>query len=199
MSSKFDPRHILCHPFVYTTYQKLVGGHRARRLLIEQHVHIKPGQKLLDIGCAPADWLGCAPEVDYTIPNISPKRKKPPTIKANSFVRVLMVMNLPKMEHVEVIIVARVLHDVSDTQCLDLFETVGKVLEPGGRFITMDNCFISNQNEILEYFLKKDIDEHVKTKKDYELLINNDFEHVSSSIEETYFKIPNILIILSCN
>ena len=47
MSFKLDPRKILSHPIIYTTYQKIVGGYRARKLFVENNVNAKEGQKIL--------------------------------------------------------------------------------------------------------------------------------------------------------
>ena len=57
MPLNLDPRKILSHPVIYTSYQKIVGGYRARKLFVENNVNIQSGQKILDIGCGPGDIL----------------------------------------------------------------------------------------------------------------------------------------------
>ena len=64
--SSLDLRLFLKTPFVYNSYQYLVGGIKARRLFIKNHTNIKKGEKVLDIGCGPGDILEFLPEVDYT-------------------------------------------------------------------------------------------------------------------------------------
>lgn len=203
MSSKFDPRHILRHPFVYTTYQKLVGGHRARRLFIEQHVHIKPGQRLLDIGCGPADLLDFLPKIDYTGIDHDAKyiaqAKKTYGDRGQFICADVDELELEKEAHFDFIIAAGVLHHLDDAQCLHLFETLSKVLKPGGRFVSMDGCFIPKQHKVSEYFLKKDRGQYVRTQEAYELLAYSSFKNVEAIIDETYFKIPYTSIILSCH
>ena len=203
MSSKFDLRNVLRHPIVYTTYQKLVGGYRARRLFIENHVPITPGQKLLDIGCGPADLLDFLPKVDYTgidhDADYIAQAKKKYGDKGTFICADVDELKLSANEHFDFIIAAGVLHHLDDAQCLHLFDTLSKVLKPGGRFVSMDGCFIPNQNKISEYFLKKDRGEFVRTQQAYEVLANKGFDNVEVTIDESYFKIPYTSIILSCH
>ena len=41
-------------PFVITSYQDLIGGNAMRRRFIRDDVRAKPGDKVIDIGCGPA-------------------------------------------------------------------------------------------------------------------------------------------------
>src|SRR6266550_4548095 len=52
-------------PFLYNAFQGAVGGSALRRSLIEKHVRPKAGDKVIDIGCGPAQALRCLPDVEY--------------------------------------------------------------------------------------------------------------------------------------
>ena len=52
-------------PFLYNAFQDAIGGNALRRRLIRDHVRAKPGDKVIDIGCGPAQALRLLPNVTY--------------------------------------------------------------------------------------------------------------------------------------
>src|SRR5436190_23046669 len=59
-------------PFLYNVFQAAVGGNALRRRLIQNHVRAKPGDKVIDIGCGPAQALQSLPDVEYLGLDIDP-------------------------------------------------------------------------------------------------------------------------------
>src|SRR5260221_13614944 len=58
-------KDILGHARVYSFFALLVGARRGRRLYIEHYVRPRAGDRVLDIGCGPADILESLPAVEY--------------------------------------------------------------------------------------------------------------------------------------
>ena len=52
-------------PFLYNLFQDAIGGNALRRNFIQSHVRARPGDKLIDIGCGPAQILPWLPDVEY--------------------------------------------------------------------------------------------------------------------------------------
>src|ERR1700751_5868881 len=50
-------------PSLYNAFQGAIGGNLLRRRLIENHVRAKDGDKVIDIGCGPAQALRWLPGV----------------------------------------------------------------------------------------------------------------------------------------
>jgi hypothetical protein len=50
-------------PFLYSLFQGAVGGNALRRRVIQDRVRAKAGDKVIDIGCGPAEALQCLPDV----------------------------------------------------------------------------------------------------------------------------------------
>ncbi|WP_179352770.1 class I SAM-dependent methyltransferase [Winogradskyella vidalii] len=202
MKIKLDPRTILSHPIIYTTYQKIVGGYRARQLFVENNVKIKPGQKILDIGCGPGDILEFLPDVDYLgidlDANYIEQAKKKYGNKGTFKCAGVDGLDLEEANTFDIVISAGVLHHLTDEQCFNLFKIAKKALKPDGRFISFDGCYIPNQNKISEYFLKKDRGQFVRTQPEYERLTKSYFAKVDSTIDESYFFIPYTSIIMDC-
>src|SRR5215472_1682745 len=52
-------------PSLYNAFQGAIGGNLLRRKLIENHVRPRAGDKVIDIGCGPAQALRWFPGVTY--------------------------------------------------------------------------------------------------------------------------------------
>ena len=52
-------------PFLYNAFQGAIGGNALRRRLIRDHIRAKPRDKVIDIGCGPAQALRLLPNVTY--------------------------------------------------------------------------------------------------------------------------------------
>jgi hypothetical protein len=55
----------LKNPKLYETVQRLLGADGRRRDFAQRFVRAKPGDRILNIGCGPADLLAHLPEVEY--------------------------------------------------------------------------------------------------------------------------------------
>lgn len=203
MYRKLDPRRILQHPLAYTNYQKLVGGYKARRYFVEHHVKAEVDYKILDIGCGPGDILDFLPKVDYTgidiDENYIAKAKTKYGSRGNFVCSAVEDLNMDSSVKFDIVIAAGVLHHLNNSQCSALFNMIKDHLKPNGRFVSMDGCFIPNQNKISEFLLKKDRGEFVRTQNEYESIAHSVFKSVNTVIEESYFNIPYTLIIMSCS
>src|SRR5207244_13390085 len=59
-------------PRLYNLLQDTVGGNALRRKVIQSHVRAKAGDKIIDIGCGPAQILPWLPDVDYLGLDVNP-------------------------------------------------------------------------------------------------------------------------------
>ena len=48
-------RAVLAQPRVYSLFARLIGATRGRLRYVHRHIRPRPGDKILDIGCGPAD------------------------------------------------------------------------------------------------------------------------------------------------
>jgi len=200
--TQLDPRAILKHPLIYTTYQKLVGGYKARQLFVEDILEVKAGQKILDIGCGPGDILDFLPEVDYTGIDIDAQyinKAKEKYGERGEFICTTVEQYQLKSHHsYDLVIAAGVLHHVDDTQAKALLQLAKAAKKPQGRFVSMDGCFIPQQSKISKYLIQKDRGKYVRTSDGYKQLAEPIFDNVKATIEESFFNIPYTLLILDC-
>ena len=66
-------RNILAKPTVYSLFARLIGATSGRKQYVKRHIRPRVGDRLLDIGCGPADILEALPEVDYHGFDLSPQ------------------------------------------------------------------------------------------------------------------------------
>ena len=63
--SLFDIKKLLAHPRLYHLFKSLLRGQKVRQDYVEYYIRVKPGDKVLDIGCGIGDILDVLPDVDY--------------------------------------------------------------------------------------------------------------------------------------
>lgn len=194
---------ILGNPFVYWSYQKLVGGDRARRLFIKNQVRPEVGQKILDIGCGPGNILDYLPEMDYFGFDVDPEYIE--AAKANYGDRGTFICSnantfkVSEVNSFDVVIATGVIHHLNDDDSKRLFEIAAEALKPGARLVTFDGCYIKGQHPISKFMLKSDRGKFVRTQQAYETLAHHAFKKVDSTIDERYFKIPYTSIFMECS
>jgi SAM-dependent methyltransferase len=64
---------LLSLPAGYRIFQRMVGGESSRKIYLTEYARPAVGDKILDIGCGPADILNHLPKVNYTGLDISPE------------------------------------------------------------------------------------------------------------------------------
>ncbi len=197
---QMDLRNILKSPVLYSSYQKLVGGYRARRKFVEDYLNIRPEQKLLDFGCGPGDILQFLPEVNYTGIDIDPVYIEKARLKyghrAHFICSNLKALKLDGRGTYDYVIATGVLHHMTDQECQLFLETAKTMLQPSGKLLTLDGCYIPNQNKIARFLLDQDRGAYVRNKDSYLELLQPYFNTVQCTLEESYFHIPYTSLIM---
>ncbi|WP_282136653.1 class I SAM-dependent methyltransferase [Seonamhaeicola maritimus] len=201
MLKSLDPRSILKVSLLYSTYQYIVGGIRARRLFVENDAQIKLGEKVLDIGCGPGDILKFLPKVDYTgcdmdATYIKTAKEKYPQYSFHCAGVEDFKLETPNT--FDVVITTGVIHHLNNEQARTLFNLARQALKPNGRLVTFDGCYIENQNPISKKFLDMDRGNFIRRENDYVNLASPYFSSIKTKIDETYFRIPYTSIIMEC-
>jgi trans-aconitate methyltransferase len=201
MWKSIDPRSFLKISFVYSSYQYLVGGIKARRLFVENNTQIKKGQKILDIGCGPGDILEFLPEVNYIGFDVDANYIKTAKEKYPHYqfqCTDVKTFQLEDPQTFDIVVATGVLHHLNDDECKALFHLAKNALKPNGTFVSLDGCYIPNQNKISKFLIDNDRGEFVRTPEDYVSLAEDSFKTITTSIEEKYFRLPYTLVIMDC-
>lgn len=195
-------RGLLAHPRFYSLFRRLVGRDTARAVYAREHLRVAPGQRVLDIGCGPADILAFLPGVRYEGYDISPQyieRARQRFGARGEFHCRAVDDSLPvPAGGFDVVIAHGLLHHLDDDQARALFRVARRALKPAGRLVTFDGCFSKDQSAAARFFLRLDRGRHVRTREAYEALARAEFPEVRSFVRHDLIRIPYTHLIMEC-
>jgi len=198
-----DIKNILTIPQIYTLWQKVIGDYKLRKIYCRDYVKAKGGDRILDIGCGPANMVDYLPEnIDYVGFDdseiyIKNAKKNFPQGNYSFFCQKI---NFAKdfEEKFDLIMANAILHHIDDSEAEKLISFASKNLKAGGRLITLDGCFAKNQSWIKKWLLKNDRGRFVRTKEDYFKLFSNQFSKINVSLKQNLYNIPYTIVIFEC-
>jgi len=196
-----DIRSILEFSATYRFFSSIVGG-RARFLYIKEYVKPKYGDKILDIGCGPGDILKYLPHVEYLGFDINRRYIEKATKKFGNrgrFICKKLSRELrEEFSDFDIVLATGILHHLDDDEAIQLFKLALSALNPGGRLITLDGCYMKEQSCLATFILSKDRGRYVRTKDEYVTLASKVFRDIKVSIHDDLIRIPYTHIIMEC-
>jgi len=172
-------RAVLSFPFVYTSFQYLMGAHSVWRQFVKEYVHPFPGATLLDIGCGPADMLAYLPDVDYWGFDISQAYINRATNKFGQrghFVcKLLTEADLETLPKFDIVTASGVIHHMDDAVARQFLSLARRALKPDGRLVTIDPCLVDGQNPIARFLIERDRGQNVRAQAGYAALAASEF------------------------
>lgn len=195
-------KDILAQAGVYSLFARTIGATRGRRRYVERCVRPRPGDRILDIGCGPADILEALPEVEYhgfdlSRDYIAAAQKK--FGKRGQFhVEPVNASLVERYAGFDLVLATGVLHHLPDAEARDLFRVAHSALKPGGRLVTLDGCFVEGQPALARYFLRQDRGEYVRNEAQYLALARETFSQVTPTVTGELLRVPYTHLILEC-
>ena len=190
-------------PAGYRLFRWLVGGESAWKIYLAEYVKPAPGDKILDIGCGPADVLNYLPAVNYTGLDISPEYIDSARKRFGAKGRFLCGdVGLTTIEGeqgtFDLVLATGVIHHLDDAQATKLFDLAHLVLRPTGYLVTCDGCHVSQQSRIARWLLAKDRGKFVRTREEYLRLAGARFSKVEPQLRHDLLRIPYTHLIMRC-
>lgn len=193
---------ILNSPTIYTLFAKLSGSDQGLTRFVKDYIKPDKKNKLLDIGCGPANIINYLPDIDYTGFDISESYIKSAREKYGNKGKFFCTAISPDIINEEkvydIAIASGVIHHLTDDKTKDLFGLAYKVLKHGGKLITLDGCYVEKQSAIKKFILSQDRGKYVRTEKAYKELANTYFQSVNVFIIEDLLNLPYTHIIMEC-
>ena len=190
-------------PFLYNLFQGVVGGNALRRRIIQNHARARPGDRVIDIGCGPAQALQSLPDVEYLGLDIDPKyiafaRR---TYGDKGIFVVGDTRSLrsdTRFKDADIVIAVSVLHHLDDEEAEDCFRFAYDALKGGGRLICHDACWIPNQGTFSKCIMSHDRGRNIRTEQQYRQLAAKVFRNAHTWVDTKPMRIPYVTIVLEC-
>jgi len=181
-------RSVLSHPFVYGTFQNILGAKRGRVRFVRDCVRPFPGMRILDLGCGPAEILGSMPrEIVYVGYDMSPDyiahAQRKFGDRGEFRCRLLEQAEVGLLESFDLVMGIGVLHHLDDTTAKQFMAIAKAALKPGGRILTLDPCFADGQNPVARFLIARDRGQHVRDAKAYLDLVEGIGVEVAGQVE----------------
>jgi SAM-dependent methyltransferase len=194
---------VLKLPAGYRFFRWLIGGENACRIYLAEYVKPVPGEKILDLGCGPADVLNYLPAVHYTGLDISEDYIRSAKRRFGSRGRFLCGdVGLESLEEeqggFDAVLAIGVVHHLDDEQAAGLFDLARRALRPAGRLVTYDGCYVPQQSRLARWLLANDRGKFVRRQEDYLKLASVRFAKVEPCLRHDLLRIPYTHLIMRC-
>lgn len=198
----WDPRGLLALPWAYRGFSAIVGAKRSRAELVRQYVRPQQGDRVLDCGCGPGEFVDHLPGMEYVGVDIDPRyvadaRRRfgdratfrlgpvgPDTIREIGRYDLMLAMGL--------------LHHLDDETVRGFLSVARRALKPTGRLVTVDPCYTSNQSSAARALVRLDRGAHVRWQDEWPPLIESAFERYSVHVRHDLLRIPYTHAITEC-
>lgn len=194
-------KQILSLAWIYQLYQWLVGANKYTRLFAHKYIRYQKGQKILDIGCGPADILAQLPlDVDYTGIDLSSKYISRAQQSHPHQTFICGDIGNPDFpldnERYDTVFLIGVQHHLTDAIVDKMFAFAYQKLKPGGRMLCLEPVYCAGQGAIEKMFMRNDRGKYIRTEAGYLALMQKQFNHVESEIRPNTMNIPFTVVIL---
>jgi SAM-dependent methyltransferase len=193
----------LSSPLIYKLFQDAVGGNALRRRLLRDHVKPKKGDRLIDIGCGPAQILPWLPDVEYlgfdvNAAYIARARRKYGNKGTFVVGDTQSLWNDPRFSNADLVIGLGLLHHLNDEEAMHCLQFAHRALKPGGRLVCLDACWVPQQGFLRHFVMSLDRGQHIRTEQGYRSLASAVFRNLKTSVDMKPFRIPYVTVVLEC-
>lgn len=187
-------RWVLEWPAAYRAVQNILGMQKTRDRIVSEILAVKPGERVLDIGCGPADILDHLPTVDYVGIDYSESYIEAARGRfgARGAFIVADIKHLldTKQDPFDLVFAIGLLHHLDDDAAEALLGDVQRCLKKGGRFVALDPLIESPQNPIARFLARMDRGRFVRTLAEYQALAAASFRETRAEARRDLLRIP---------
>jgi SAM-dependent methyltransferase len=189
-----DPRRLLSSARLYQLVQHALAPRSSREAFVNDYICPEPEDRILDVGCGPADDLAYVPE-DVTYVGFDLSRRYIEAARSRwgdrgTFFQAEVTPSLLQGKEFDIVIANGVIHHLNDREVLDLLNLARSILRPGGRLVTKDPVFIEPQHPVARYLVKRDRGGYVRDMPGYFQLASQVFAQPSIAMRQDLLRLP---------
>jgi len=190
---------------VYNLFQEIVGGNSARKKFISDYVKANAGDKIVEIGCGPAQLLPWLVNIRYI--GIDTNKDYIDSAKKEYRSQGLFLLGDTKLYEddtrvldADIVICSAILHHLNDDEAVHAIKFAYKVLKKGGRLVCGEPCWVPNQGYISKWILSNDRGKNIRDEEGYKRIMRGIFKNsnISSIIDLKPLRIPSTSVIITC-
>ncbi|MBF0611596.1 MAG: class I SAM-dependent methyltransferase [Magnetococcales bacterium] len=174
----------------------------AQENMVRNHIKPSPMDSILDLGCGDASMLAYFPDVRYIGIDTNPQAIAEARNRFGSKGEFMvgdfsLAWNMADGQF-DIIIAYGLIHHVTDTQALSIYQQAYRLLRPQGRLVTLDPAFVHNQHPIAYLIGRLDAGAMVRYTDDYVRLGKEVFSTIHVEVRDDIQRIPSNSIFLEC-
>ena len=194
-------RSLLALPQAYQLFWTVIGGPHRSRILVEEYIQPKAGDRILEIGCGPGTIVPYLPECEYVGFDMSPEyidqaREKFP--QRRFICGRVSDYTLKERSYFNLVLALGIVHHLDDAEALQLFQIAHEALKPGGRLVTLDGVWKKGQSAGARALLARDRGQFIRDEQSYVAIASRVFADVRVGIRHDLLRIPYTHIIMNC-
>ncbi|CCD96444.1 conserved hypothetical protein [Bradyrhizobium sp. ORS 375] len=188
-------KELLKHPTLYQAYQNAGGFFGARIKAIRDYLTLRPGMRIIDIGCGPGYILRHLPEgvgyigFDVDAAYIAHAQRSFGHLGA-FHCRHFDAAAAREFAGADVVMMNGVLHHIGDDELKTTLANIRDVLAADGALFTLDGCYREGQSRIAKWLLDNDRGDFVRDRAGYYDLLRSAFSRVRLEIHDDYSRVP---------
>jgi cyclopropane fatty-acyl-phospholipid synthase-like methyltransferase len=186
---------ILSHPALYQAYQNAGGFFGARIKAIADYLTLRPGMKVIDIGCGPGHILRHLPDdIEYNGFDIDEAyigyARRAFGHLGTFHCRHFDAAAAREFAGADVVMMNGVLHHIADDDLQATLADIRDVLKNDGVLFTLDGCYREGQSRIAKWLLDNDRGEFIRDQDGYNKVLGDAFAKVKLAIREDLARLP---------
>jgi SAM-dependent methyltransferase len=190
----------LASPTIYNAYQSLIGAPKCHAHFIQNIVRPRSGDRILDVGCGVGSSIKYLPaNIAYVGIDISEayvaKARATYGDRGEFICADVRQLNAEALGKFDRAFSFGVLHHLSDKSARIVVGLMGRVIKPGGTFVTIDPCYQPGQHPLARFLANHDRGKFIRDSVGFKTIVNS-LGSVRVTIYHDLLRIPFTQIVM---